>query len=335
MKYKIFFDESKKIDNKSEYSYYGAISISENELSRIEEQIEQLLVDLHRPSELHFVNYKPSEIKKYFQVLNFFLSCSGIKFNIYRLNNRHYFQLGHSLGFSEKDLRKYFYVKIPERLFYGLVRDDKQIDGLDIIMDNSTEYQSLSVFEQISNQMNAHSLYRGKSYLVNSVSGVDSKNSRIIQMLDVILGIIAYLLEEDYLDSRSNQSINKRDFIYRLIMHDDNLRKFHQMISIFTWDNVNIDYLDKLEISTITSQFLVFCNKSDYIDMLPVQQFYLRFQSELAKLNELDRASRIKLLKNQLQNPYDNDGKLNNALVDLFLGHLSQLEFGDRNKYLK
>ncbi|MCP8645155.1 hypothetical protein, partial [Streptococcus suis] len=81
MKYKIFFDESKKIDNKSEYSYYGAISIAENELSRIEEQIEQLLDDLHRPSELHFVNYKPSEIKKYFQVFNFFLSCSGIKFN--------------------------------------------------------------------------------------------------------------------------------------------------------------------------------------------------------------------------------------------------------------
>lgn len=335
MKYKIYFDESKKIDHKSEYSYYGAISIEEGELTRIESQIEKLLSELERPAELHFVNYKPSEIKKYFQVLNFFLSCAEIKFNIYRLNNKHYFQLGDSLGFSEEALRKYFYVKIPERLFYGLVRDDKQIDGLDIIMDDSTEYQTFGVFGQISNQMNAHSLYRGKSYHVNSVSGIDSKNSRMIQMLNVILGIVVYLLEEDYLGSVTNQNINKRDFIYRLLMNDDNLRKFHQMISIFTWDNANLDYLNKLEIATVTSQFLVSCNKNEYVDMLPVQRFYIDFQSELKVLSKLDRASRIKLLKEHLYNPYRKDGKLNNALVELFLGHLSQLEFEDRNKYLK
>lgn len=335
MKYKIYFDESKKIDRKSKYSYYGAISIEETELGKIESHIEQILAELNRPSELHFVDYQPSDLKKYFQVLNFFLSCSSIKFNIYRLNNEHYFQLGQTLGFSETDLRKYFYVKIPERLFYGLVRNDKQIDGLDIIMDDSTEYQTLGVFEQISAQMNAHSLYRGKSYHVNSVIGIDSKNSRIIQMLDVILGIVVYLLEEDYLASNSNQGISKRDFIYRLLMNEDNLRTFHQIISIFTWDSSDLDYLNKLEIATITSKFLVACNKREYIDMIPVQKFYLEFYSELESLGETDRNSRIKLLKNKLRNPYSIDGKLNNALVELFLGHLSQLEFEDRNKYLK
>ncbi|NQM13979.1 DUF3800 domain-containing protein [Streptococcus suis] len=336
MKYKIFFDESKKIDCKSEYSYYGAISIEESELARIESQIEQLLDELNKPSELHFVNYKPSEIRKYFQVLDFFLSCSDIKFNIYRLNNKHYFQLGKSLGFAEKDLRKYFYVKIPERLFYGLVRNNQNVDGLEIIMDNSTEYQTLSVYEQISDQMNAHSLYRGKSYHVNSVEGIDSKHSRMVQMLDVILGIVVYLLEADYLESRSNQSISRRDFIYRLLMNEDNLSKFHQMISIFTWNNASFDYLNKLEIATVTSQFLAFCNKREYIDMLPVQKFYIDFQSELEALDELDRGARLKLLKEKLNNPYNKEnGKLNNSLVELFLGHLSQLEFKDRNKYLK
>lgn len=335
MKYKIYFDESKKIDRKSKYSYYGAISIEETELDRIEKHIEQILAELNRPSELHFVAYKPSGIKKYFQVLNFFLSCPSIKFNIYRLNNEHYFELGQTLRFSETELRKYFYVKIPERLFYGLVRNDRQIDGLDIIMDDSTEYQTLDVFEQISAQMNAHSLYRGKSYHVNSVIGIDSKNSRIIQMLDVILGIVVYLLEEDYLDLTSNKSINKRDFIYRLLLNDDNLRAFHQMFSIFTWDSSDLDYLNKLEIANITSQFLVSCNKQGYIDMLPVQELYLKFQSYLRTLDESDRQSRVKLLKDNLQNPYSTDGILNNSLVDLFLGHLSQLEFQDRNKYLK
>jgi len=335
MKYKIYFDESKKIDRKSKYSYYGAISIEETELERIESHIEQILDELKSTSELHFVAYKPSFIKKYFQVLNFFLSCSSIKFNIYRLNNEHYFQLGKSLRFSDTDLRKYFYVKIPERLFYGLVRDDKQIDGLDIIMDDSTEYQTLGVFEQISAQMNAHSLYRGKSYHVNSVIGIESKNSRIIQMLDVILGIVVYLFEEDYLTSNSNLSISKRDFIYRLLLSDDNLRSFHQMISIFTWDSSDLDNLNKLEIANITSQFLVFCNKQEYIDMLPVQKLYLEFQSHLISLEESDKKTRIHLLTENLKNPYGTDGKLNNSLVELFLGHLSQLEFNDRNKYLK
>ena len=38
MKYKIYFDESMKIDRESKYSYYGAISIEETELDRIESQ---------------------------------------------------------------------------------------------------------------------------------------------------------------------------------------------------------------------------------------------------------------------------------------------------------
>lgn len=335
MKYKIYFDESKKIDRKSKYSYYGAISIEETELGKIESHIEKILDELNSTSELHFVDYKPSCIRKYFQVLDFFLSCSSIKFNIYRLNNEHYFQLGKTLRFSETDLRKYFYVKIPERLFYGLVRNDKQIDGLDIIMDDSTEYQTLGVFKQISAQMNAHSLYRGKSYRVNSVTGIDSKKSRITQMLDVILGIVVYLLEEDYQASNSNQSISKRDFIYRLLLSEDNLRAFHQMISIFTWDSSDLDYLNKLEIANITSQFLVFCNKQEYKDMLPVQKLYLESQSDLMALEESDKKARVELLKKKLKNPYSTNGVLNNSLVDLFLGHLSQLEFEDRNKYLK
>ena len=335
MKYKIYFDESKKIDRKTKYSYYGAISIEETELDKIESQIEQILDKLNRPSELHFVDYRPSDIKKYFQVFNFFLSCSNIKINIYRLNNEHFFQLGKTLKFSEIELRKYFYVKIPERLFYGLVRDDKQIDGLDIVMDDSTEYRTLGVFEKISDQMNAHSLYRGKSYHVNSVIGINSKNSRIIQLLDVILGIVVYLLEENYKDLKSYQSISKRDFIYRLLLSNDNFSLLDKMISIFTWDSSDMNYLNKLEVATILNLFLVFCNKNDYTDMLAVQEFYLKFQSNLMTLDDFDKKTRVHLLKNNLQNPYSPDRVLNNSLVDLFLGHLSQLEFKDRNKYLK
>ncbi len=46
-----------------------------------------------------------SFVIKVVNMLCFFLSCTNIKFNIYRLNNKHYFQFGNKLGFSEKDLR--------------------------------------------------------------------------------------------------------------------------------------------------------------------------------------------------------------------------------------
>lgn len=52
-------------------------------------------------------------------------------------------------------------------------------------------------------------------------------------------------------------------------------------------------------------------------------------------LDDFDKKTRVHLLKNNLQNPYSPGRELNNSLVDLFLGHLSQLEFKDRNKYLK
>ena len=71
MKYKIYFDESMKIDRESKYSYYGAISIEETELDRIESQIEEILSKLERTSELHFVDYQGADIKKYCSI--FFL----------------------------------------------------------------------------------------------------------------------------------------------------------------------------------------------------------------------------------------------------------------------
>lgn len=331
MGYTIFFDESKKIDDCSRYSYYGAIAIEEAEIQVIEKQIDVMLEGLNKTSELHFVNYKGADIQKYFQVLNYFLSCSNLKINIYRLDNEAYFRLGRTLNFSEVDLRQYFYVKIPERLFYGLVRDNDQIDGLTVVMDDSTEYHSLGVFDSIRDQMNAHSLYRGKHYQVSSIEGLDSKESRLLQVLDVILGIVVYLLEEGY-HVESHVSRNKRDLIYRLLCYDDNLERFHDMVSIITWAGT----LTNIEFSRITSQFLINCQKGEVFEMLDVQQFYNTYQEKLKALASDDRHGRIGLLKAYFQNPYaESNQKLTNTLVELFLGHLCQLEFNDRNKYLR
>lgn len=332
--YVIYFDESKKIDRESNFSYYGAISIESDILSQVESNIESILQELHRTGELHFVDYKPSEIVKYFQVFNYFLSCTEIKFNIYRVNNDQYFELGDRLGFSDKELRKYFYVKIPERLFYGLVRNKVDIKSVEIIMDKSSEYETFGVFDQIENQMNAHSLYRGKPYRVSSIKGIDSQSSRMLQVLDVILGIVVFLLERKFYTCSSYRELNKQDFIYRLLTTGDNLFHFVEMVSIYSWNQDSIKSAGSIDFRPAISDFLTISHQRDFVTMEAVYRFFIERETEIKKLSSSDRSFRIKLSKQYLKNPYSADHSLGNNLVELFLGVLPQVEFKDRNKFL-
>ena len=59
---------------------------------------------------------------------------------------------------------------------------------------------------------------------------------------------------------------------------------------------------------------------------------YFNFQS----FTELFQfGNKLGFSEKDLRNPYNKDGKLNNSLIDLFLGHLAQLIFNDRNKYFR
>lgn len=91
--------------------------------------------------------------------------------------------------------------------------------------------------------MNAHSAYRNLGYKVNRVEQACSEKSIPLQIVDILLGIVVFIVEKKY-QERNNQKISisnlvKSDLIYRLLIENYNLDKFHKRILIYHWNNSN------------------------------------------------------------------------------------------------
>lgn len=68
--------------------------------------------------------------------------------------------------------------------------------------------------------MNSHSLYRRKEYQVLNVKGMASENSTIIQSVDIIMGMIVFILDKKYLET-SKATDAKSDLIYRVLLEPE------------------------------------------------------------------------------------------------------------------
>lgn len=320
LNYKIFFDEANKIDSPDkDYSYYGSFGLSDENSSIIDSEISRIYTEIRSQSELHFNKYNSSSLKKYFRIIDMLLK-QDISINIYILNNKEYISFGNELGLNVKELKEYFYVKIPERLFYGVVRDTQNIDKLSIFMDESTEYTTLDVYNKVKDQMNAHALYRTKKYRVGDVKGINSERSHLVQGVDVMMGIIVFILEKSYLES-SKSMLEKSDLIYRVLIEGRNIELFSSMIKLFSWSSTR-DYIEEINISERLNDFLMFMNKQDAIDKFRVYKVYI--EKNFDQISEKDR---IRVLRQCLE--------CSNREMNRYLGLLSEIEKNDRNSYIR
>ena len=291
--YKFFFDEANKIDSPNkDYSYYGSFGLSEENSSIIDSEISRIYTEIGSRNELHFNKYNAGDLKKYFRIIDMLLK-QDISINIYILNNKEYISFGKELGLDITELKEYFYVKIPERLFYGVVRDTQNIDKLSIFMDESTEYTTLDVYNKVKDQMNAHALYRTKKYRVGDVKGINSESSNLVQGIDVMMGIIVFILEKSYL-SPSKAMLEKSDLIYRVLIEGRNIELFRSMIKLFSWSSTR-DYIEEINISERLNDFLMFMNKQDAKDKFRVHKIYID-----EKIDQIPEDSRIKQLRQYL-----------------------------------
>ncbi|EOS7863826.1 hypothetical protein EFL14_RS14480, partial [Enterococcus hirae] len=259
--------------------------------------------------------YNAGDLKKYFRIIDMLLK-QDISINIYILNNKEYISFGKELGLDITELKEYFYVKIPERLFYGIVRDTQNIDKLSIFMDESTEYTTLDVYNKVKDQMNAHALYRTKKYRVGDVKGINSESSNLVQGIDVMMGIIVFILEKSYL-SPSKAMLEKSDLIYRVLIEGRNIELFRSMIKLFSWSSTR-DYIEEINISERLNDFLMFMNKQDAKDKFRVHKIYID-----EKIDQIPEDSRIKQLKQYLG--------CTSREMNRYLGFLSEIEKNDRN----
>ena len=208
MSFEIFFDESHKLDKyTSNYSYYGIIGWD----TTTREKFNKFANDSNIYHELHFSEFKLDKIDNYVRIIEYALN--KIEANFYIVNTEEAFNICDKIGINNSQLRNLFYVKIPERLIYGITRKIEEFNSIDIYIDKSDEYGSdsdddidlkrenhIELAKTLKFQLNAQSIYRGLNYSVNKVRQLDSKTSKSLQVIDVLLGIIVFLFEERYID---------------------------------------------------------------------------------------------------------------------------------------
>lgn len=207
MGYYIFFDESGKIDRqKNKYSYYGALGIKKSERELINKMFSK--EDLER--ELHFQKFSLHNIDTYLKVMNKLLEVS--KFNVYLVNTQKALSVADKLSIDNCKLRELLYIKIPERLIYGILRFFDDFYNTRIIIDKCDEYDKYQIESKLEYQLNAQSVYRDKKYIIKEVKQMDSRNDICLQGIDVLIGVISFIIDRKYYSCK--EDLNEKDFNY-------------------------------------------------------------------------------------------------------------------------
>lgn len=233
----IYFDESNKIDQPGKrYSYYGGYGGMDSTIATITKCVRDIYKTLGTRSELHFREYTHDKhVKKYFKILNHVIN-QEVNINIIIVDNIDAKEISQQMNLSIMELRNLFYIKIPERLFYGMTRhiDLSKNKNVKITVDRNDEYRVLRLYSKVKEQMNAHSVYRNKRYKIESVRSQASNDSIPLQIIDTFMGIVVFLMEQLYTES-SNSAIIKSDLIYRFLSEGCNVERFQKQIKLFKW----------------------------------------------------------------------------------------------------
>ena len=274
MKYQIYFDEANKIDQPDKvYSYYGAYGGSEQVMTDIVRSVQGIFDELGSQSELHFREYKDDKyLKKYFKVLNHIIN-EEINLNLLVVNNTEAQSIAQQLDLTTMELRSLFYIKIPERLFYGITRELTDQVDIEIRIDHNDEYETLGLHEKIKEQMNAHSVYRNKRYKITSVESQISHESIPLQIIDTFMGIVVFLMEQSYMGQSDAVRI-KSDLIYRFLSQGNNVERFQSQIKLYTWNGR--ENLSELSIGNYMSRFMIHQTQYDVAEMNRLQAIRLR-----------------------------------------------------------
>lgn len=314
MDYGVYFDESNKLDQpEGKYSYYGALGAAMPVIEKIIDGTNKVNEIVKTKRELHFVEYRSDkDFEKYFRILNFLLQ-QDIKINLMIVDKKNAERVANKMSATLLELRELFYVKIPERLFYGMTRGLESGQSVHIVIDENSEYEKIDLETKLEEQMNAHSAYRNKGYKVEQVKQTSSDNNLPLQLIDVLMGIIVFLLEKDYKNDKSVTTLVKKDLIYRILIHNNNMDKLHEKVTLFQWRG-EVDEIDTVTLSEYTSQFLVHKTRFD--------------------IQEMNRLANIKMVEPKKSTKfYRQKMGYTNGQLRTIQGYLAELKGEGRNSY--
>lgn len=150
------------------------------------------------------------------------------------------------------------YSKFPERIFYGLLRDNGQLMNINanIFMEEATEYRDFP--ERFKMQLNSQALYRGENFKINTCTSVPKFSEIGVEFTDLVLGIIRIILTfENIKDQSGKTSREKRKLVNKLINIPE-VYSFFETLKYFEWNRTQSlkevkfkNYLDAYRVETI------------------------------------------------------------------------------------
>lgn len=221
--YLIFYDESGKIDrNLNTDSYYGALGCTNKDYNDIKSYIK----NLEYKTELHFTKFNLKHIERYLKVINYVFQ-KDINLNVYLVDIENAKNIANRLNLSMEKLRELFYIKIPERLIYGILRDINEYRTVRIIYDRCDEYENYNLKDMLSHQLNAQAVYRNLNCQITRIKDEDSKEESLLQVIDILLGIVTLLIEKKYyLLKETLESKAELEYILNLSSYSDEEKIF-------------------------------------------------------------------------------------------------------------
>lgn len=286
-------------------------------MNEVVEQIERIKTQLGTTREMHFAEYtNDKDFGKYFKSMNCVINYD-IHINIFIVNNEDAKRIGSQMALTITELRKLFYVKIPERLFYGMTRYLNNGETVKIFVDNNQEYSDLEVYNRLEEQMNAHSAYRNKGYRVDTVIPQTSDDSIPLQIIDVFMGIIVFLMEKRYKNVNEKEDDVtlkvKSDLIYRFLIQDDNINKIQRKVNLYKWEG-NEEHVSEVNLGDYISEFMAYKTQFDIKEMIRLEKFRNEYPRQTTKL-------------------YREAMGYKNSQLKMIQGYIDELDGKGRNSY--
>lgn len=242
----IYFDESGK--NQTKPQLMGGLLIPANFYNS---SIISELTNIIKDNLIHWTKYDGDSterriIKKIILTLMDYHYL--LKMNVISYNQSKIEEASKSIKPYNPDIAdQTIYMKFPERIIYGLLRKYGSHSHLNtkiyIEHDNTYENSKYDLKNQLLEQLNIQSVYRGEHFTIQEAEYLPKKTEVGIEAIDILLGFVRTIIRNDPPESRRKKEKNK---LIMTLLKNDNFYKFITNIKYFEWSNspelIEIDF---------------------------------------------------------------------------------------------
>ncbi|MBM7837062.1 hypothetical protein JOC54_000293 [Alkalihalobacillus xiaoxiensis] len=255
---KIFFDESGKNNNKPHLM--GALLIPDTILSLTELSHLEPLIN----KGIHWTDYKGHSVTR--KRIEYVVEILDKHFDYFKFNLINYDQsIIEKKSIYYKDVdgslgNSTIYMKLPERIIYGLLRNYGKITSLtaEIVIEEAEEYKTpaIDLKNTLTRQLNIQALYRGENFKIISSRYAPKKTELGLECTDLLLGIIRTIIENPLPDSASNVLSSKKRSQISLILKLLKNKGFHSFLQRVTFYELADTNLREIHFNTYLNVFI-------------------------------------------------------------------------------